>query len=150
MLGSLTPIEIDDFLGDRYFAHLGCQSDGEIYVVPISFVYSGGRLIGQTKEGRKVEMLRKNPSCCVQLDKINSVADWTSVIVWGTFEELKGHEAIEAMGLLIDRFGPKVEVLGGSRNPRDITPSASDSERQVKILYSISIREKSGRFETSH
>lgn len=149
MLGCLTPEEIDDFLGDQYFAHLGCQGKGEVYVVPISFVYLNGRLIGQTKEGRKIEMLRKNPACCVQLDKINGVADWTSVIISGRFEELTGSAAIEAMGLLIDRFGPQVEALAGSRSPRDITPSMTDSKSPVKIVYCIHVNAKTGRFETS-
>jgi uncharacterized protein len=149
MLGNLTPEEVDDFLLDQCFAHLGCHADGKTYVVPISYVYSKGQIIGQTKEGLKLEMLRKNPNCCLQVEKVDGIADWTSVIVWGEFQELAGIEASDSMGLLIDRLGPLIESLYGARSPRDITPSGIDGKSPNKIVYRIKIAEKSGRFESS-
>jgi len=32
--------------------------------------------------------MRKNPEVCFQLDVIENLASWRSVICWGTFEEL--------------------------------------------------------------
>jgi len=148
VLGRLTPQEASDFLGDQCFGHLGCYADGQIYVVPISFVFSGTELIGQTKAGQKITMLRKNPSCCVQVEKINDIADWTSVIAWGEFEELHGIEAVNAMGQLIDKLGPQIDSLGTSRSPRDVTPGVLDGERQKDIVYRIVMKEMTGRFET--
>jgi nitroimidazol reductase NimA-like FMN-containing flavoprotein (pyridoxamine 5'-phosphate oxidase superfamily) len=94
-------------------------------------------------------MLRQNPECCVQIESVAGISDWVSVIVWGKFEELKGHEANEAMRELIDNLSPQVEALESSRSPRDVTPGRIDKQPQVDIVYRIKIRESSGRFESS-
>jgi len=149
VLGSLAPAEIDSFIGNHCFAHLGCHARGKTYVVPISYAYSNGVLVGQTKEGLKTQMLRENPQCCVQIESVEGIADWVSVIAWGEFEELKGHEANEAMRLLIDRLSPKIEDLESSRSPRDVTPGRVDQQPQVDIVYRIKLTEMTGVFESS-
>ena len=148
MLGSLTPAEMDAFVGNHCYAHLGCHAGGKTYVVPISYAYEGGGFIGQTKEGLKTQMLRENPQCCVQIESVEGIADWVSVIAWGEFEELKGHEANEAMRLLIDRLSHQVEELESSRSLRDVTPGRIDKVPQVDIVYRIKITEMTGRFES--
>jgi hypothetical protein len=150
MLGSLTSSEIETFLGNHCYAHLGCHSKGRTYVVPISYVYDNGSLFGQTKEGLKVQMLRENPACCVQVESIAGIADWESVIAWGIFEELQGSEAQEAMRKLIDRLNPEGDLVEGSRSPRDVTPGRLDKKPQVDVVYRLKLEEKSGRFETSN
>jgi uncharacterized protein len=149
VLGSLTPVEIEAFIGNHCYAHLGCHAGSRTYVVPISYVYVGGDLIGQTKEGMKTQMLRENPQCCVQIGSVEGIADWVSVIAWGEYEELKGHEANEAMRLLIDRLSDQVEELESSRSPRDVTPGRFDQKPQINIVYRIKITEMTGRFESS-
>ncbi len=94
-------------------------------------------------------MLRENPQCCVQIESVEGIADWVSVIAWGEFEELKGHEANEAMRLLIDRLSPHIEDLESSRSPRDVTPGRVDQKPQVDIVYQIKLTEMTGRFESS-
>ena len=148
MLGKLTPAEIDAFVGNHCYAHLGCHAGGKTYVVPISYAYVGEVLYGQTKEGLKTQMLRENPQCCVQIESVEGIADWVSVIAWGEFEELKGHDANEAMRLLINRLSPLVEELESSRSPRDVTPGRIDKVPQVDIVYRIKITEMTGRFES--
>ena len=40
------------------------------YVVPVHFVHSDGRIyIHSARQGRKVEMLKKNPRVCVEIDE---------------------------------------------------------------------------------
>lgn len=94
-------------------------------------------------------MLRENPSCCVQVESVEGIADWKSVIAWGEFEELSGYEAQEAMRLIIDQLSPQVEALESSRSPRDVTPGRIDEKPQVDIVYRIRVTESSGRFESS-
>ena len=53
--------------------HLGLVDDGMPYVVPMNFGYTleDGRLtfyLHGAKEGRKLDVIRKNPVCCVQLE----------------------------------------------------------------------------------
>ena len=147
MVGILNEQECRDFLAEHCFAHLGCHSGDRLYVVPISYVLDGNRMIGQTKAGMKIDIMRENPKVCVQVDQIENIANWNSVIAWGQFEELSGHEAIEAMGKLIDWLGNQIEDLGSSRSPRDVTPKRVDNQPQVDILYGIHITEITGRFE---
>jgi hypothetical protein len=150
MLGSLTNREIETFLGNHCYAHLGCHANGKTYVVPISYVYDNGFLLGQTREGLKVQTLRENPACCIQVDSIDGIADWERVIAWGTFEVLHGNEAQDAMRKLIDRLNPEGDLVEGSRSPRDVTPGRIDRKPQVNIVYRLRTDEKSGRFETSN
>lgn len=149
MVRELSPEEIDSLLRESRFASLGCHANGETYVVPISFVYDGKRVIGQTKGGKKIEMMRKNPKVCVMVDKINSIVDWRSVVVWGRFHELSGPESALAMGKLIDHLAPSVVTSGDrGRSPRDVTPAEPGGMPQVDIVYVIDIDKATGRAET--
>ena len=147
MVGTLDEQEMNNFLKKHCFAHLSCRSGDQLYLVPISYVFEGDCIYGQTKAGLKIDMMRKNPDVCVQVEKIQNIAEWTSVISWGKFEELHGQPAIDAMAKLIDHLGPQIEELGTSRTSRDITPPKSDGKPQTDIVYCIHITEMTGRFE---
>ncbi len=149
MLGDLNQEEIETFLKQQWFGHLGCHAEGQTYVVPISFVYKDGCFIGQTKLGRKIDMLRKNPLACLQVDSVQGIADWTSIIAWVEYQELQGTEAAESMGALIDMLAPKVEDLDSSRSPRDVTPGRHDGKPQMSVVYRLNVTEMTGRFEKS-
>jgi nitroimidazol reductase NimA-like FMN-containing flavoprotein (pyridoxamine 5'-phosphate oxidase superfamily) len=48
----------------------GTDGNGYPYVLPVHFVYSEGRILIHTaREGRKIDMLRKNPELCVEIDE---------------------------------------------------------------------------------
>lgn len=148
MIGSLTEKEIAEFLHEQKFAHLGCHRDGRTYVVPISFVFHQGKLYGQTTIGLKVEMMRANPEVCVECAEIQDLTRWRSVIVFGRYEELEGLEAAEALGLLIDRYGPIfADVSPSLRGGRNVTPPRQDGKPTRQIVYAIHPTEMTGRFE---
>ncbi|MBS1726640.1 MAG: pyridoxamine 5'-phosphate oxidase family protein [Armatimonadetes bacterium] len=147
MVGTLDPQEMRELLAGHSFAHLGCEHDGHLYIVPISYVFDEDRIYGQTKAGRKIDMLRQNPRACVQVEEIANIANWKSVILWGQFQELKGPERVQAMTKLIDHLSPQIEELQGSRSPRDVTPGRADDQTQIDIVYQIKIDEMTGRFE---
>ena len=53
--------------------HLGLVDDGQPYVVPMNYGYTleGEKLtfyVHGAKEGRKLDILRKSPACCVELE----------------------------------------------------------------------------------
>lgn len=104
MIPELAPAEIEELLRAESVARLACSADGELYVVPISYAYDGSSLIVHSVPGRKIEMMRRNPEVCLEVDRVAGPAEWRSVIAWGRFEELQGDEARHAMELLIDRF----------------------------------------------
>jgi uncharacterized protein len=147
MIGELSEREAKGFLSQCRFGSLGCFVGSEIYVVPISFALDGNRIIGQTKLGRKVEMMRQNPHVCLEAHQVESIAEWRSVIAWGRFEELHGAEAVEAMGKLIDHFEELVEEVDGNRSLREVTPRRLDHSPQVDLVYCIHLDKITGRYE---
>lgn len=149
MIRELSETEIWELVDRAQYGHLGCHADGKTYVVPISFARDGDRLIGLTSPGQKIDMMRKNPDVCVQMEEIESLTHWRSVILHGRYEELMGAERARAVGLLIDRYG---ESFAGdeaeARRGREVTPPRLDQQPQPAIVYAIHISDRSGRTET--
>ena len=67
---------------------LGCSYNDHPYVVPIHFAYEDTYLYAFSTLGQKVKWMRANPQVCVQADELHDQAEWTSVIVYGEYEEL--------------------------------------------------------------
>ncbi len=148
MLGELTKKEIEDVLMSNVVGRIGCSSQQKIYVVPVTYAYDGESIIGHTVEGMKINFLRENPECCFEVDDIKNLYDWVSVIVWGTFEELKAEEAARGSDFLIKRISPIVS--GGAGQPHRMGPLPTGRQATFEknpIIYRIRIKEKSGRFE---
>ncbi len=60
---------MNSLLMSEVFAHLGCCEGSRPYIVPLAYVFHENALYGQTTEGKKVEILRKNPLVCFQVQK---------------------------------------------------------------------------------
>jgi uncharacterized protein len=146
MLGTLTKTQIDHVLDSQVIGRLGCYADGKIYVVPVTYAYDGTYIYAHSKEGEKIKMMRKNPNVCFEVDVMDNMVNWRSVILWGEYEELKGLTAQEkGMKVLTDRLMPLVASesvhVHQSMRPQIV-------EKEVKaIVYRIKIKESTGRFE---
>lgn len=70
---------------------LGCSLDDQPYVVPIRFSYEQERncFYVFSTLGKKIEWMRENPKVCLQTDEIGGGSNWTSVVVTGTYVELR-------------------------------------------------------------
>ena len=148
MLGELTKDEIEDLLISNVIGRIGCCTSQKMYVVPVTYAYDGKFIIGHTVEGMKITLLRQNPECCFEVDTMNNLADWRSVIAWGTFEELAGEEASKAS----DQLVKKLASLRPSEtsHPQRMGPSSSvrtTTQGKNPIIYRILLKEKSGRYE---
>ena len=94
---------------------------GYPYAVPMSYVYSGGRIyLHSAAEGHKIDALRRLDRvsfCVVGADSVipeKYTTAYESVIVFGRARKLCGDEAIAAMRLLADKYRP-----GGSEESRE-------------------------------
>lgn len=149
MLGTLTERQIDRLLHAEVVGRLGCHAGGRTYVVPVTYAYDGTAIYGHTGDGLKVRLMRENPEVCFEIDHLESLANWQSVIVWGRFEELRGTAAAHAMGLLMDRLLPLV-ASETAVPPHGLDPSAvhrTDVTGHAVVVYRIVIGERTGRFE---
>jgi len=143
MLGELNKREIIEFLESKFIGRIGCHLDGETYIVPVNYVYHHNAVYAHSGEGKKIEMLRANPRVCFQVDEIDNMFKWKSVILWGTFEELKGQERQQVMQGLIHR------IMSTTDNPaRDPSHGINPAFKDHLIVYRINIQEATGRFES--
>jgi nitroimidazol reductase NimA-like FMN-containing flavoprotein (pyridoxamine 5'-phosphate oxidase superfamily) len=88
LVQELSPKECQDFLAEAVIGRLACTHQNQPYIVPMAVAFEPGRLYSITTWGRKIEWMRENPKVCVQFDQVASRFDWTSVIVYGRFQEL--------------------------------------------------------------
>lgn len=140
MLGELTPREVEDFLRENIIGRIGCHAYGRTLVVPITYAYDGDSIYVHSAEGMKLHMMRQNPHVCFEVDHMDDLANWKSVIGSGTFEELQGDAASRAIDLLVNRLDPYVAVpAGASVHPKTgIVPA---------VVFRIKLENKTGRFE---
>lgn len=151
MQGTLSDADMNALLISEVFGHLGCTDGQKPYVVPMAYVYHNDALYGQTTEGRKVEMLRKNPLVCFQVEK-NTGHEWKSVICRGTFQELdfadlKTPLGVKIVELLTRKIGA-IQSNVGITVPFTFTGSAApvSVNDKTSTLFRIVITEKTGRF----
>jgi hypothetical protein len=148
MLGTLNTRQIDQVLRSEIIGRLGCSADGKVYITPISYVYDGESIYGHSADGMKLRMMRAHPQVCFQVERIENLANWVSVIVWGEFEELAHDAEKEAMRLFLDRMEPlqvSETALSPHRAPAGVP--ALDLQGQLMVFYRIKVTERTGRFE---
>ena len=146
MVGVLTDKQIDHVLVSQIVGRLGTQMDDRIYIVPVSYVYYEGYIYVRAKEGMKVEMMRQNPKVCFQVDAIDDMANWRSVIAWGEYEELDDIvQQDKGVAIMSDRFEPY--AMSNTVEPSVHIKSGEKGLRAV--AFRIKVTEKTGRYEKS-
>lgn len=147
MFKNLESKQIEKVIKENIIARLGCHAEGETYVVPISYAYDGDYLYGRSFEGMKISMMRKNPKVCLQIETMKDMADWKSVIIWGTFEELTNEEDRKtALTKLTSRVLP--EVSSDMVKFTEEWPFEPQDFNQVEgVVYRILVTKKTGRLE---
>jgi nitroimidazol reductase NimA-like FMN-containing flavoprotein (pyridoxamine 5'-phosphate oxidase superfamily) len=147
MLGILNSNQIEHVLQSLIVGRLGCHSDNKTYVVPVTYAYNGNYIYGHTKEGLKIDMMRKNPMVCFEVDVIENMSNWRSVIAWGKFEELKTPEQRkEGMKILMDTVMPL--MTGETTISNSMTDSHQNTIEAMKgVVYRIELTKKTGRYE---
>jgi nitroimidazol reductase NimA-like FMN-containing flavoprotein (pyridoxamine 5'-phosphate oxidase superfamily) len=147
MTGDLTKDEINNVLMSQSLCRIACSDDDKPYIVPVIFAYAGDYLFGQSMPGTKLNILRKNPNVCVQVDIINSMTSWKSVIIFGKFEELHDKEAENAREQLYSKI---FSLMTGSavHNFGHELESAIDENNRIKsVMYRIKVEKITGRYQ---
>jgi len=95
---------------------IGMALGGEPYVVPVCFAYRNGSIyFHSATEGRKIEILKENPRCCVEVDasegaiRDENPCKWEmryrSVICTGTAHFVENpDEKQEALNLILHHY----------------------------------------------
>jgi nitroimidazol reductase NimA-like FMN-containing flavoprotein (pyridoxamine 5'-phosphate oxidase superfamily) len=148
MLGELNETQIENLLKELPVGRIGCHAEGITYIVPINYVFENNTIYAHSAEGMKIEIMRKNPNVCFQVDAIDDLLNWESVICWGKFEEIVDmDEKTQAMQKIINWVMPLMK--GETAQPsHGFMDNASDVGDDVElILYKIVLSKKTGKFE---
>ncbi len=147
MLGSLTKTQIDHVLNSQVLGRIGCYADGKVFIVPITYVFDGEYIYAHSKEGMKINMMRKNPKVCFEVDVVENMANWRSVVLWGEYEELDGVLSQEkGLKIIMEKLVPLIASQTLRYEDQFMQPHLV--EKQLKsIVYRIKIQEQTGRYE---
>lgn len=93
----LTVDECRKTLEKMKMGRLACSFENQPYIVPFSFAYDGkSYLYAFSTVGQKIRWMRENPLVCVETDEVENQEDWTTLVVFGRFEELPDEPEYES------------------------------------------------------
>jgi len=149
MLGPLDPVTLEALLSNQLVGRIGCHAGGFTYIVPVHYVYDPPYVYAHSTDGLKIDLMRKNPEVCFQVDSIQDFFNWQSVVCWGIFEEITGiEESEQAMQKIIDRIEPYLSKADDAHPSHGIADAASDIGYDKElVVYRIRLTKKTGRFE---
>jgi len=140
LIHELTDDECRAVLAGSRLARLACSRYDQPYVVPVFVEFDEGYLYGFATLGQKIEWMRENPKVCLEIDAVADTTHWTTVVVFGGYEEItdapKDSAARErARELLESRPGFWLPAAA------KLTPV----EHPVPVVYRIRIDRMTGR-----
>lgn len=149
MIGKLSDIDIDNILHNNLVGRLGCTDGSTVYVVPMNYVYNGKYILAHSTEGKKITYMRSHPDVCFEVDEVEDIMNWRSVIVWGTYEEVEDELEKEQILEELVQHMMKLKVSDAPLLPHL-------SEKRIRphqpgyikvVVWRIAVNKKSGRFE---
>ncbi len=135
----LSTDECIEFLSRTALGHLGCARAGQPYVVPVHFSCDAERncLYGFSGIGQKIAWMRDNPQVCVEVADIADKDRWTTVLVFGRYEEVE------------DDADTRQRVWDRLRDRREwwlpAAAKAGSREPHAAMIYRIQIDRLTGR-----
>lgn len=143
----LPKADCEKVLAANYYGHLGCYDGKHPHVLPITYLYHNGSIFSFTREGNKIDIMRKHPGICVQVEQVENGFTWQSVIVWGTFEEVTDPKEVQAMKVkLAQQFG-KITVAERAIpvSPMIVDMSADRTGIDQSIIYRLKPSHMTGK-----
>lgn len=146
MTGYLSPEQIESVLRGQKIGRIGCYADGKVLISPLMYAYDGSTIYGHSDEGLKLQMMRKNPNVCFEVEQTASLSNWQTVVVWGTFELLNDDKDIaHAKKLLREQFN--FEEHDPTRPSARMFEPTSTAVEMKSFIFRVKIQEKTGKFE---
>ena len=147
MIKTLENNEKLHILSKNYIGYLAYNYKSNPYVLPITYFYNEeqNNIICYSAEGHKIEALRKNNNIAMCVTDIESINNWKSIMVNGTYKEHTGSEAIA----LLHQFslGIKDLIIRNEKRSLDFINQFSSKIdfKNIPIIYTIEIKTVTGR-----
>ena len=130
--------ECDVLLTRNHVGRVAFSFHDRVDVEPVHFVYAEGWIYGRTAPGAKVAILRHHPWVAFEVDEVEGLFDWRSVVAHGAVE------IPEADGSLADREAYE-RILARIRKVLPSALSASDPAPERVLPFRIHVDTISGR-----
>jgi len=142
LIHELTHAQCVEILERSRLARLACSHQDQPYILPVHLSYDADRhcLYGFSAVGQKIHWMRGNPKVCVEIEEIDSKDLWTTVLVFGRYEEIgDSPEDSSARQRIWSLFQQREEWW---------LPAAAKvqaAERPTLVVYRIAIDRATGR-----
>ncbi|HTN20478.1 MAG TPA: pyridoxamine 5'-phosphate oxidase family protein [Pelobium sp.] len=134
-------------LQENYWGHIAYIDGDKPFIIPTTYYYDliKNTIIAYSAPGHKIDSFRVRSKVCLQIDQVNSINNWKSVLVHGKFEELYGAEAKYEL----HNFATGVKAIINQKENRDLRFisefSSNIYSKGITIVYRIIIQDITGR-----
>jgi nitroimidazol reductase NimA-like FMN-containing flavoprotein (pyridoxamine 5'-phosphate oxidase superfamily) len=111
-------------------------------IEPIHYVHEDGWLYGRTQPGTKMEVLVHNRWVAVEVDEVDALFDWRSVVIKGGFYLLRKDGSEQEQAIYERGLGIIRRIVPEALTPNDPLPDRA-------ILFRIHVDEMFGRAATT-
>ena len=147
MIKNINRDECLKIISQNYIGHLAYIYKNAPFIVPITYYYDKKNItvIGYTGEGHKINALRINNAVALEIVDIKSIDTWKTILIQGTFEELKGPDAKYELHKF--SIGVKKLILEKEKKELHFIPqfSVKTNIGAKPIVYHINIEEIIGK-----
>lgn len=148
MVGNLEKKEIREILKNNYLGRLGFCLNGRPYIIPTTYYFdnSTSGIVSHSREGMKIEAMRKNPEICFEIEEVDHLSKWRSVLLWGKYEELTGSTARHALHSFVEHIRQLLNKEGVDTAHFINDLSYAESGDGAAVIYRIHILGQSGKY----
>ena len=139
---SLTAAECEKVLSRNHVARLAFSFHDRVDIEPVHYVYEKGWMYGRTSPGSKLTTLAHSHWMAAEVDEIDGIFDWRSVVVRGAFYTVSA----DVPGAEAEAWARGVELL------RTLIPETGTADDPVPfrtIIFQVQVEETLGREATS-
>ena len=148
MIKNVEASESLKLLDSNYIGRLAYISGKTPYVAPVTYFYEieAKCILGYSAKGHKIAAMKKNSDVALQVDDIQSIQKWRSVLVHGRFEELEGSTAKKYVHKFSEGVQNTILKANGAK-PKFIQDFTSRLQKgTIPIVYRIHILDITGKF----
>ena len=85
VIRELSREEVEETINRNRVGRIAFSFHDRVDIQPIHYIYERGWLYGRTSEGEKIYTLKHNQWIAFEIDEVNDLFEWRSVVVHGSF-----------------------------------------------------------------
>jgi nitroimidazol reductase NimA-like FMN-containing flavoprotein (pyridoxamine 5'-phosphate oxidase superfamily) len=138
LIRSLDRADCEAILERNYIGRLAFSFRDRVDIEPLHYVFESGWLVGRTSHGEKLSTLRHNPWVAFEVDEVDGLFEWRSVVAHGVFEILTA----DGPRTQLERWERAVDAL---RRLVPETGAADDPVAFRSVIFRVVIDSMTGR-----